>query len=288
MEINLIADWRRVMQTELEAKKFKLCDDLDIAQQYFYYKSRLLKTKPRQVIRAEKFYCPPEWEKGLNKIIHKLENGSDMQLHLDLKITPDETPEDFLLADWNIYAFRLRKRVSADKEELGPVVFAYFKDVAAYLLTTKSDESWSVKEMISIVDSNWPKLLEEYRITGIVGQSAPIDSVSYAALRRKNKNIIISLDSGRVFCSNQQRYDDFGYRLNYVEGIERIERHLKRIETAIIKEKDDVLTRVKKESGKNLQKLHIILGRDKDGYAYIGEKASKVVLSRSEGLFDLN
>ncbi len=287
MKIHLVQDWHDIMRRDMAAVPGLKVADGDIAKQYFSYKSRILHTKPRQVLRAAEFFCPQDWMKGLNKIIHKLENGSDMSLHMEFKTSPDETAEDFLLADWGIYHFDLKKRVSGDQEEIGPTLFVYFTEMAAYLLTTKGDDGWTVQELLEIMDKNWPQLLMDFRLEGILGQSAPVGSREYVALRRKNKNVIFSLSSGRIVASGAVQYDADGCRHAISAYALKIERYLEKIESAIRREEAQVVRRVQQESGREVDAMQIVLEREKNGGAYIAEAQTHVLLSRMEGLFEL-
>lgn len=283
MEINLIKNWQEFMQQEI-AEAVDVSDE-DIAKQYFYFKSRTFKTKPRQVLRAAEFECPHDWERGLNKLIHKFENGSNMLSHMDVKTSRDETAEDFLLADWGIYALKLKKRISGNREEEGPTIFAYITDFAAYFIKTYTGNSWNIQDIISTIDKNWPNLLGRQVEKGISGTPQPIDSDAYREIRKKGCNLLVMAASGRAFFAGNKMYDAGGDRVLLNKAVNDAKENLTKIEADLKNDESGLKERVEKESGKAIETLSIALGRERDGSAYIYEKNSNVVLSRLEGLF---
>lgn len=286
-KVDLMHDWVEQMKQEMINVGLNITNlsTEKVPYGYFNYKRCLIKAKPRQVIRSDVFFCPQDWNKGLAKLIHKIENGSDLKPHLKLKVNNDEDNIDFFLNDWGVYSLHLKKRISNEAEEKGPVVFAYFTDTIAYFIGCFPEEEWSAKNILEVMDRNWPALIESYKITGIMGESAPMSNDEMCSLRKQNKNLIITMKTGVAYCSVGRTYDGEGNCLKVVKEVEQIKARLQHLEEELHKDIDKIESKVRYAHEDIVDAFEIGLSEDKLGRTILVEKNNRVALAKLHGLF---
>jgi hypothetical protein len=198
--MNLFADAEKLVREHLTAvgvdhsKAVSLEDVLYLA---LNRGMKRVKPVPRTVHRCKNFddklaKLDSKAQAAAAVILGKLERGEDISGHLSKGIDRAGKTDD-LLADWNIHHVHISntKRNPADKfyERSEEVLFIVFTNTGAYCIdvhshdTTKNPTVWTRQSLFEAMASNWPDLVEKYRLKGIAGSGKPISDAQRKTLR---------------------------------------------------------------------------------------------------------
>lgn len=190
----------KIFKKEIEDLGFdtsKLVTDKDIFNTYCSYLSRLVETRSRKIYKADCFICPEDVKEGLAWLENKIEKGESVNAHLN-KATKTNML-DGLLYDWGIQHLHLGDKLDAFGfvERTGFVLFAIFLADDVYFIDVRNHNGWSDKDLLEIVNKNWPNLISSYRIDG----RSEIDpsSSTITEFRKKGINHIIKLSDGNSY-----------------------------------------------------------------------------------------
>ena len=132
-------------------------------------------------------------QNALGDILKKFKRGHDVNGHLSRSsVNAQET--DALRADWNIYHVHIsnHKDNPGDKfyARTGPVMFVQITDTDAFFIDIYPHgqghpETFSRQALLEIIDKNWPKLLEPYKLKGITSVSLHPTDLELKQLRGK-------------------------------------------------------------------------------------------------------
>ena len=102
----------------------------------------------------------------------KIEKGESVNPHLNSATKKDQL--DGLLYDWGIHHLHLGETFSAPGyvERTGPVLFAIFRKDDVYFIDIRNHEGWSDKNLLEIVNRNWPELLSIYKMEGVMPETS--------------------------------------------------------------------------------------------------------------------
>lgn len=159
-----------IFKKEIEEIGFdtsKLVTDEDVLHSYCSYSHRLIEKQPRIIHKADMFVCPDEVKEGLDWLESKIKQGKSLIPHLNTAIQKDKL--DGLLYDWGIHHLHLGLKLETTGfvERTGPVLFAVFRPNDVYFVDVRDHEGWSDKELLEIINRNWPELLSIYRMTDV-------------------------------------------------------------------------------------------------------------------------
>jgi hypothetical protein len=76
-------------------------------------------------------------------------------------------------------------------------LFAIVTLTDVYFIKIANHGNWSDKELLEIVDANWPELIDRYRIEGEPVRT--FSSEEIGELRKAHVNTMIKLSSGRSY-----------------------------------------------------------------------------------------
>lgn len=221
-----LSDLISIMREEIKEIGFdssaqNLLDD-KVVQRYCTLCRRLITEKSRKVHKAEGFYCPPELEAGLKILEEKFSCGDNVNPYQSRGIqalgNASGRFNDGLLFDWGIHHFHLGVEPVKDKfiQRTGDLLFAVVKEDAVYFISIAEHKTnWTNKDLLEIVQENWPSLLEGWQIDTPLSSECnlsedirvdtPLSSeCNYSGedirnLRNAGINVIISLDSGNSY-----------------------------------------------------------------------------------------
>ncbi|HCA5261441.1 TPA: hypothetical protein MW256_003649, partial [Acinetobacter baumannii] len=200
-------DLERISKEFFSETSFIVNPEVSYFHQYCLLHHKLIQPRPRKVIFSKKFCVPVLLEKGLTKLINKLEQGQDVNGYLS-KSSINMTKEDGLLNDFGIYHFHLGINydgnfISRTKE----VAFAYintdtvfFIEAPAHGYSNDVDKLlWFRARYINIIHDEQPHLIERYRVNGI--PAIEVDDQTRKKLRRSNVNTFIPIDDTTSYVS---------------------------------------------------------------------------------------
>lgn len=175
----------------------------DLLESYFYILAKTIVPIPRYVhyslelndrIRTlEQRYMTP-----LGAIRERFEAGGDLTEFLS-KRALDATARDGLFSDFGIHHFHLGTKSNPNDRHVqrtGHLLFAFEQGPDAYFLDVRrhpnesnpTDFGWCDEELLTVIDSNWPEVLNPYVVPGVSGTS--VTNEQKKELRRKNTNIL--------------------------------------------------------------------------------------------------
>ena len=247
LEIDLVEDYKDISYKILTDKGYENVDH-DIADlQYFDIANKTVKAIPRKTAFSKQFVCPKGYENALNQFEKMIINGKDLTPHMSKKLYfADE--KDKLFYDWGIHHFHLTSQYNPDgmAKRSDYLIFAYITNDTFYFIQTykhKEKYVFSKQEMIRIIDANWPKLLDLYRIRN-ASLTQSISDSEYNALRDANVCTFVEIDGNQLITSVGG-----GYMSNGVSGRAlRTSDHWKRVfidlQSLIVKNAEIILNTV--------------------------------------------
>lgn len=201
VKVNFYQDFVEHCRTQLEALGYKTSDlqSDDLVHAFLNFKKRTVSPLPRNVVRSKEFPCPSKHLSAVQEIERKIECGEDLYPHLSRKIKNLKF-NDPMLNDWGIHHLHLANVKDADgfvsRDE--DILFVRFDQETAYLIGVYDHRSWSKKELVQIIHSNWPKTIEKCRARGAVGLERPVSDASRGALRKAGISGMVDLGGGVV------------------------------------------------------------------------------------------
>jgi hypothetical protein len=173
---------------------------LDICKQYFGLLHRRVAPQPRKVVVSQELKCPKEFEQRFDNFKTKVVQGDNLNPHLSREIKkPDK-----LLNEWGIHHFHLNTIVEADGfvKRSGPILFALVTSDTFYCLTvmehgSKYPEVWSDQQIIEIIHSNWPILIEQYN-SGLLTMDK-VTRTERNQFRKSNVNTFVEVGDGTIY-----------------------------------------------------------------------------------------
>lgn len=163
---------------------------------YFVMCKRLVNTKKRHVYKSNVFSCPQELQEALNMLENAIENGENINPYLSRRMKETDY-QDKLLFDWNVYHLHLGTTKDADGyiTRTGALLFAMINDEGVYFINIYShNDQWSDKDMLNIVNNNWPELLDTWKVNATPEVEYTNEDIKQ--FRKCNVNTIIKLDDG--------------------------------------------------------------------------------------------
>ena len=202
LKADFIEDWVAHLKDQLVAMNCPVspngkADEIAIA--YFNESRRKVSMHQRKFISSVEFSCPQQFQDGLNLFRGKVEAGQDLNPHMSRKIN-DPTFQDKLLNDWGVFHFHLGTEFLANGLIKGTeqVLFALVRSDALYAIGVFPHE-WSNLDVVERVHSNWPQLVDTYRLRGFQLADPPPASSDVKVLRAGGVNTIIQMKDGTVY-----------------------------------------------------------------------------------------
>jgi hypothetical protein len=225
----------KIFKKEIEELDFDtslLSTSEDVLQSYCSYTYRLIEKRKRTIHKADTFICPTGVEKGLNWLEEKIKKGESVNPHLNSAIKTDKL--DGLLYDWGIHHLHLGESFSAPGyvKRTGPVLFAIFRKDDVYFIDIRDHEGWSDKNLLEIVNRNWPELLSIYKMEGVKPETS-FDENDITSLRKSGVNTFHELSDGNSYLSMGGGITSAGTSMMAIRSYVKMVRMLNDIKTNI-------------------------------------------------------
>ena len=263
LEIDLVSDLQEVLYKRMIAEGLKNVDKERALFQYFNTDKRFIRCTPRKVYRSKEFTCPEGYEKALENFVAKVERGENLTPFLSTTVK-DASFNDGLLNDWNIHHFHLTNRFNEDgtAKRSDYEIFAYVTDTDMYMIQVylhKDQLNYWHKEMIAIIYSNWPELIEKYRLKDVRCTTERLDDEGHKAIRNSHITTPIELDENRVFARIGGGYTADGSSAEAMRLADRWHNQLRLIQILIADNMDDLSEAITQVSGINTDMYDIKL-----------------------------
>ena len=187
-------------------------DPSQLAAQYFYVRSRMIPAKPRLVhtskaLESKLLSIDSNWATLVNVIKDHFQTDGRVSKFLSKKIF-DATFNDGLLNDYRIHHFHLSDQLDNGGffvKRSGMLLFAlvyesdtYFVDVARHPdERVATDFGWVRQDLLTIINSNWPQLLDSHIAKGTTGDI--LTDIQKKELRRKHINVFHQVGDKSLF-----------------------------------------------------------------------------------------
>jgi hypothetical protein len=295
--MDLFADLKDIVKQHLKALGVQFSADAPLEKLILLALNHELKTVSQ---RSRKVYCSKEFltkksgldaaqKQAADDILAKFRKGEDVGGHFsESSVNPKET--DALLADWKIHHLHIsnHKNKPTDRfySRTGPVMFAYVSEDAAYFIDIYPHgkgfpETWTRQDLLSILDRNWPHILEPYRLKGISGVAFAPSDLELRKLRGANVNTIIQVGNSFIAPPGGGLAMDGTPSAN-VFRMDRTFHLIKDFERFVNKNFDQLRAEISLKSGvaENSMDFGLVLIRP-SGFGVI-EKKTKTLVARSE------
>lgn len=264
---SLLGDLAKIVRAELAQIGVKASgDDNKVFNDFFAIHKRLIKPKPRKILRSKEFKCPPNLSAKLATLEGKIRNGDDLVPHSSRAIAgkSKSTKPDQMLNDWNIHHLHFEAAGG-----LNEILFVLITDSTAYEIGIYDHNSWADTELLEIINGNWPNLLDPYRLKGVTDISFSPDSETVKEFRKAQINTCIQLRDGSCYSPPGGGYVADGTNQNAVLSANSYRRYINKILCDIIKDTKNIL-KIPSLEGRDLSLEKL----DDDIYIVITDSAS--------------
>ncbi|WP_156168082.1 hypothetical protein [Vibrio coralliirubri] len=206
---------------------------LDFVSRYIPHNERQI-VLSRELTTKFETSLPKKTSEHFAVFAHRALNGIDLNpfqskgliLHNDISDKKKQNRTDLLFADWGIHHFHLSNEIKSEQyfsSRSDWLLFALvYGDIilCVDILSHSEQDLFSRKYMLEIIYRNWPKLLEDYEMKGIVSGSNWSDT-EIAALRKSGVSSSLSID-GKVFMPRGLGLTSAGVPLNNISSVQNV------------------------------------------------------------------
>jgi len=207
----------------------------DLCIHFFNVQRKLIPAKPYTVLYSKELQAHMSgqgWEPYLLGIEQELVNGEDITPHLS-KLSLKARYDDSLLNAWRVHHLHLSntKRNPTQKfyDRSDHLLFALVKEDTCYFIDVRDHDEGNVfarRDLIRILQNNWPQLLEPYCIKDATGVEVELTDAEIDQLHRVNVNVVFMVD-GRVYVEPGMGSMASGDSVEVVEQMDAFLKHLK-------------------------------------------------------------
>lgn len=201
---NLYSQWVALIRQELDNIGFKhsMLSDQNCILTWFKWKRRSVPKKRRNVQKASGFICPNHLQQGLLDLENAFMNGHEIW-PWQSKMIDQPLAEDGLYADYGVIHFHLGVGFEANNSgyivRTYELLFAIVDSDSIYEIGIYNHGDWYEKDILEIIDSNWPDLLDRVTLHGIVKIGNILtDRQDIKALRDGHVMVVMQLNGGRI------------------------------------------------------------------------------------------
>lgn len=206
----LKTDFASILREELIRHGYELGNIIEsdkVVIAYHTLFARRVKSRPRKI------HTPSEFEvngdesirDGYANLKNKFLNGDDVNPHLST-LTTKLDKADKMFFDWGINHFHLGIELMENGfvKRTGPIAYAVVRENDVYIVTIDDHGNWSNKDLLTVIDCEWPDLIQHARVDGTF--ECDFDSDEISNLRNANVNVGITLENGHSYMSTGGGY----------------------------------------------------------------------------------
>lgn len=263
LDIDLVSDLQTMLYEKLVRAGYRNVNLDRGLYQYFNVQKRMVACRPRKVHKSREFTCPELYKEALNNFVKKVQSGDSLLPFLSNKLL-DASYSDGMLNDWNIYHFHLTNRFNKDgwAKRSDYELFTYVTDTDMYLLQVYEHKDpllyWR-REVINILNANWPELLDKFRLREVRGLAEKIDDEQYKQLREANISTFVELGENQVFGMMGGGYMSDGSSGEALRAADFWHNRLKKIESIFVENMDMLCGLIEEVSESELKEYKVKL-----------------------------
>lgn len=257
--MDFIKDFENEVKGILKTYSVKVNENLGMHKlltEYFNTINKTICAKPRKVLISDKIKelaIDKSYMDIIEEIKIKFEKGIDINPYLNSHIFNGGS-NDYLLEDWGIHHIHLsnEKLNSADFffDKSSYVLFIKVCDDKVYFIDVQHHNSnyiFNKKELLEILDRNWNKILEPFKVKGISEVSHKLNDKERALLRKAGIPTMYEVNGKCYIPSSESK--DSSKELNYEAKADRLLILVKSIEEDIKDKTPQIKERLKNEKG---------------------------------------
>ena len=220
---------------------YQASDDRKTIWTYLSVKHRRIQTRPRKVYKAV-YEVPTHLASGEQQLLTKVAAGDDLWPYQSRKIE-NVAVEDGMLNDYGIQHFHLGVAQDPKHSNLiqgtNELLFAVVKNNDFYALGIFDHMAWSKQALLDIIEKNWPKLIESYKLNGspdmrALGLTHQYTDEEAAELRRAGINVITQGADGSVRMGPGGGVTTSGNSIAVTRELIALKRHLEVLQKDVI------------------------------------------------------
>lgn len=278
IEIDLSGDWIEYLRSKITTAgySFGATDSPDdLSYKFFNIRKRRVHPLRRSVHESSKISCPQEHQSGYAALKSKFNNGEDVTPHLSKTILSDNY-EDYLLNDWGIHHFHLGENISNGfAGRTGPLLFALVVNSDVYCIDVKAHGAWSEQELIRTLHEEWPEVIANYRINGVLGLAHQPTNEDIARLRKAGVQTMVQVYEGVVYGPIGGGYSTAGTSVRSQMLADRYHCLVRNIEKHVKENTDMFIEKIREHGLEPENKPHFQLLVDEKGF-HVVEAGSRV------------
>lgn len=202
-KIDFIQDLKPIFSNELSKRGYKTKEKYNVETVLDHYLNITLRLPPIQnwtINQSQELIDKTDSlrtsiQQGLEKFIKNAERGNDLKPWMSENINKADY-RDTMFYDWGIYHFHLGTKTHKKGKNKGLIkrtdevllAIRYLNESIMYLIDVRShkseEELWYKKELIDIIENNWPNILDIYTLPGVVELLNPPSDESIKILRQ--------------------------------------------------------------------------------------------------------
>lgn len=199
----LKGEYADILREELKKKGYEsdhILENDKLIIAYCTLFERRVESKPRKVHLSTTLAVDDSVKDGFEDLIKKFENGADVNPHLST-LTAKLDKTDKMFFDWGINHFHLGTEIMKNGfvKRTGPVAYTVVRDNDVYVVAVEKHGHWSDKNLLTIIDRDWPYLIQHARVEGTFEKD--FNSQEIGELRNANVNVGVTLDNGHSYIS---------------------------------------------------------------------------------------
>ena len=222
IRMNLKDDVRRVILANLphdtaDAKVAAKLAGMDLGELvvvYHNWLSRLVPSKPRQVLRSKELVTNPlrqTFDAALAEVTNAIEKGLDLTPRLSKAVatygyvacsSSVTRDKDLMLNDWGVHHLHLGTGPDARDarfiQRTDELLFVMFHGDSAYLLDIVPHKHWTRQDIVRIAVTNWPEAELFLEMKGVRGATVTYTEDEHATLRKAGIATMVEVD-GKLF-----------------------------------------------------------------------------------------
>lgn len=205
--MNLFKDFADLARRDMATRGYDVADvegdDHAAVMMYLKIKRYAVQPRPRVILKAAGFQCPPQHLQGLNQLELAIRRGEDLTPYRSKNVASAGS-RDGLLDYWGIHHFHLGAALMNDGfvERTEQLLFCLIhEEYACFLKVAAHNPSpWAEKDLIEVIHQNWPEVIGPYRIPNISSLSPEISDEDRKELRAANVTTFLDMQDGTIYC----------------------------------------------------------------------------------------
>jgi len=224
-----------------------------------------------------------KYSEAYDEIKGRLKNGEDVNPFLS-KLAIKPRIQDNLLLDWRIHHFHLNKINSGTyfndrSEQLIMTIFssdiAHFIDIEHH----NEPEVFIKQEYLQVIKDNWPDLLTQYTLRGILPPASNLNNQKIKDFRKAGLNSFIVID-GKTYAPIGGGLTTAKTGLVHTQKAIRVKATIKQLEKHYSENEKEIMAAIKSQLGIQIDRLDLDFAYNDRNQLVLVDKTSKAILQK--------